>query len=273
MVKDTVLLLTSCINPNGMKFTVLQNKEERKKQYIEAIKFYLANTKFKIVFCDNSGEDLSELKTVEGKGRVEILSFKGNVFDKSLGKGYGEFGIVQYAITNSRFIREASLVIKLTGRLVVDNICEVLKVNRWLLLNPRKFVFATLIMEQKAFDSRCFFASKDFFLHYFVNQPNVINDSKNYYFEHYLYDIIKNLHEDYVVSDFVMPLSINGVSGSTGIVYSSKDLSFGDKLNRVRDYCEYRKKAIKEDKCIMYLHLSFVSAIIRIIKAVFKRVS
>ena len=272
-MKHTVLLMTSCINPMGMKFTMLQDVEERKKQYIKAINFYLENTKYRIVFCDNSGMDLSDLKTVEGKGRLEVLSFEGNDFDKNLGKGYGEFGIIQYAIENSQYIREASCVIKLTGRLIVGNICEVVRLNQWLLLNPRQFVFATPILKQKAFDSRCFSANKDFFLHCFVNQPNTINDTNNYYFEHYLYDAIRSLPSDYIVSDFVLPLTINGVSGSTGCVYNSVDLSREDKLSRIRNYCEFRKKITKSRKGVSYFHLCFVSTIVRIIKAVFKYVS
>ena len=46
---DIVLLLTACINPNGMSYTVVQDIELRKKQYRESLSFYLTHTKYKIV--------------------------------------------------------------------------------------------------------------------------------------------------------------------------------------------------------------------------------
>ncbi|RGZ18921.1 hypothetical protein DXA01_25180 [Bacteroides caccae] len=39
---DVVLLLTACINPNGMLYTTIQDTELRKKHYIESL-FFLFN--------------------------------------------------------------------------------------------------------------------------------------------------------------------------------------------------------------------------------------
>ena len=41
---EYILLLTACINPDGMPFTCLADVGVRKKQYIEALNFYLKNT-------------------------------------------------------------------------------------------------------------------------------------------------------------------------------------------------------------------------------------
>lgn len=35
-----VVLLTACVNPNGMSKTVLQDVELRRKQYVNALNFY-----------------------------------------------------------------------------------------------------------------------------------------------------------------------------------------------------------------------------------------
>ena len=51
---DVVLLLTACINPNGMLYTTIQDTELRKKHYIESLFFYLTKTQYKIVFVENS---------------------------------------------------------------------------------------------------------------------------------------------------------------------------------------------------------------------------
>lgn len=59
---EYILLLTACINPDGMPFTCLADVGVRKKQYIEALNFYLKNTTRKIVFVENSGTDISHLR-------------------------------------------------------------------------------------------------------------------------------------------------------------------------------------------------------------------
>ena len=85
-----ILLLTGCINPAGMSYTTLINPEERKKQYVDAIHFYLSKTNYPIVFSENSGIDISYCFHDDIKsGRLEVLCFHGNQ-DKTRGKGYGE---------------------------------------------------------------------------------------------------------------------------------------------------------------------------------------
>jgi len=59
MIMNAVILLTGCINPDGMPFTKLMDISERQKQYEEAIRFYLKETCLRIVYCDNSGIDIS----------------------------------------------------------------------------------------------------------------------------------------------------------------------------------------------------------------------
>ena len=86
MGKSTVILLTASISPDGMAYTAVQDSNERKRQYIDAIKFYIDSTNYPIIFCNNSGEDLS-VEFPEVRNRVEFLSFFGNDYDKQLGKG------------------------------------------------------------------------------------------------------------------------------------------------------------------------------------------
>ena len=119
-----ILLLTACINPNGMTMTALSDKEERREQYVKAINYYLKNTKFPIVFTENSGTDISTLfENAIKSGRLEYLSFDGN-HAKERGKGYGECEIIQYALKNSTTIQSAKdkRIAKITGRLIIKNI-------------------------------------------------------------------------------------------------------------------------------------------------------
>lgn len=45
---EYILLLTACINPDGMPFTCLADVGVRKKQYIEALNFYLKTQREKL---------------------------------------------------------------------------------------------------------------------------------------------------------------------------------------------------------------------------------
>ena len=96
--EDVVLLITGCICPNqNQRFLVLKDAEERLKQYLDSIRFYIESSPFtKIVFCDNSAyscDSVQELMDVAQKRNktLEWLSFQGN-HEKitEQGKGYGE---------------------------------------------------------------------------------------------------------------------------------------------------------------------------------------
>ena len=128
MRKQTVILLTACISLGGMAFTALQDAGERERQYIDAFNFYVNNTHYPIVFSNNSGEDNST-KITYPEGRVELLSYYGNDYDKLLGKGYGEFQIIEYAFRNSQFLSNAHTVIKITGRLKVFGLSAQIGIN------------------------------------------------------------------------------------------------------------------------------------------------
>lgn len=269
----TVLLLTACINPGGMKYTVLQDAEERKRQYKRAIDYYLANTKYRIVFCENSGADLSELKDPKYASRIEFLSFFGNGYDANYGKGYGEFLIIQYAFENSRFIKDSSMVIKVTGRLCVENLKEIVMWHGWIFGNRKNCFFADGNSNLKEFNSRCFMASKNFFVDYFLTGKMAINDSKGYYFEHYLFDRVKELPDSFIVSDFVIPVSIVGQSGTSGTYYKGIDLGRYEKLRIIRDYCQREKYGYRKSKPMIYYRMCVVSFFVRVVKAVFIRLN
>lgn len=183
LTKNYVLFLTGCIDPNGMSYTVLQNSEIRKSQYIETIKFYLNETNLKILFVENSGNDISDIFIDEIKSkRVEILTFVGNNYDRILGKGYGEMLIIEYAILHSEFLSHSDFVYKITGRYKILNISSFI-INYLgkdvdLLLNFRPCLTWA--------DSR-FFGFKPFFLQqYLLVYKEIVNDQKSINFENAL---------------------------------------------------------------------------------------
>ena len=215
-----ILLLTGCINPNGMTMTALSNQEERKKQYVEAIHFYLSNTRYPIVFSENSGTDISHLFKKEiQSGRLEYLSFSGNQ-NKEKGKGYGECEIIQYALNNSKIIHFAKdkRIAKITGRLIIRNINSIARVHS--ILFPKNSVFCAINSNLSFPDSR-FIIAPECFYQTFLKSKEAINDTQGYFFEHALCDTIKK-EKQYPYSPFLLIPQIEGMSGSSGEIYQKE---------------------------------------------------
>ncbi|WP_406824414.1 hypothetical protein [Pedobacter sp. KACC 23697] len=178
---EKIIFLTGCINPDGMSLTKLQNPVIRRNQYLSSIIFYLENYDLPVLFVENSNTDIRQYlpKNIDVR-RLEILTFDGNSFSKSRGKGYGEMAIIDHAIKNSVFYRNAEFIFKITGRHKVLNFASILNqansdltvdmiVDMW-----NMFAYA---------DSRCWGASKDFISNVFINFWEEVDDSKGYNFE------------------------------------------------------------------------------------------
>ena len=217
MRKQTVILLTACISPGGMAFTALQDAGERERQYLDAINFYVNNTHYSVVFSNNSSEDNST-KITYPEGRVEFLSYYGNDYDKQLGKGYGEFQIIEYAFRNSQILSNSHTVIKITGRLKVLGLAAQIRLASICYWLDTPFILVADIAQKELFArSECIIASKGFYEKYFLVN-NKINDSQHYYFEHLLFDVAAG--SPYALKIFCLPLQVEGISGSTGRKYT-----------------------------------------------------
>ncbi len=216
-----VILLTACINPNGMSFTAIQNVQTRLDQYKEALNWYLKNTKEKIVFAENSLSDFScEYTEYINSGRLEYITFDGNNYDRNIGKGYGEALIIKMALLKSHFIAKSDIVVKITGRLIIKNYRQVVFFCR-----DSKTLYAnsSLVNGQCLCYSVMFITPKVFLSDIFLSDISSLNDSKGYFFEHLLYDsMIKWKKCGGKHLDFLMPLNILGISGSTGEKYVKK---------------------------------------------------
>lgn len=207
-----VILLTGCINPNGMPFTQLIDANEREKQYINAILYYLDNTDCEIVFCENSNTDITPFLNINtAQNRLEVLTFSGNQ-NKQRGKGYGEAEIIEYALLNSSYIQNNCIIIKITGRLIVNNICQIIKS----ITCKHDFVTCLFHSDLKFADSRIFCATTTFFRE-FLNNKELINDYKNAFFEHVLASTV--LASSIHFMPYIEEPLITGISGSTGKQY------------------------------------------------------
>ncbi len=234
-----IILLTGCINPDGMPFTTVTDISVREKQYIEAINFYLHKTDFPIVFAENSGTDISNSRNLfSDKKRLEFICYKGN-FHKNRGKGYGEAEIINYALIHSHIITSKSNdcpIIKITGRLIVENITDIVN-NRFILQNS-KSILVSYNSDFSFADSRIVIAPK-YFYHLFIKHKEEINDFNHQYFENVLSSCIMQ-SSIYHYYPFYYEPQITGQSGTTGEKYISHESSYSRRLS----YMVYALKKI-----------------------------
>lgn len=220
-----ILLLTGCINPNGMPFTSLTDNSVRKEQYIKAINYYIQHTDFPIVFVENSNTDISDcFASTISSNRIEVLTFYGNNY-KNRGKGYGEAEIIEYALKNSQFITSSNrqcTIIKITGRLIVENIKKI--INKRFFFQGNNSIAVSYNTAFTFADSRVIIAPINFYISFLKNKEQ-INDLNKKYFEFVLSDSIKQSKNFHYFPFYVEP-QITGLSGSTGKAYLPHEEDF-----------------------------------------------
>ena len=246
---NTILLLTGCINPNGMPFTQLTNTSERQKQYVDAIHYYINQTNIHIVFCENSSTDISPLFN-NAYDRLEILTFMGHQ-DKQRGKGYGEAEIIEYALRNSSFIHKDYIIIKITGRLIVNNIRQIIDSLKY----EEDFVTCLFHSDLKFADSRIFCGTTAFYKEFLKNKKRM-NDSEGIFFEHVLTSTV--LESSLRFIPFTVEPIITGISGTTGEKYQ---ISFPDKRLRIIYQCYAWMQLAKVYEASPHRHLSIFDRI------------
>jgi hypothetical protein len=131
-----ILLLTATLRPPP-GVSARADPALRLEDYRIALRFYLAMLErgelARLVFVDNSDSDLgalqSEAEAVGLAGRFEFMSFHGLDYPTEYGYGYGEFRLLDHAMTHSRFVNELAdaVVVKVTGRYVVRNLDALLR--------------------------------------------------------------------------------------------------------------------------------------------------
>ena len=225
---NLVILLTGTINPNSFSNLTIKNPEIRRQQYLDAIKFYLKHTKFKIVFTENSGDQLKNFPTQPG--RIEYLSFESAPIIPDRGKAYKEMEIIDFALQNSSFLREAKSVVKITGRLKVLNI-KMLSRKFIKLKNIKSNLVYVYSYKLKNMDSRCFFFTLDFWPYLKFEGRNI---SQKYNFELTLWDATYEYQklQGKNFLPFDAPLRIKGVSGAYGNNYKHNLLTHYARLIR-----------------------------------------
>ena len=89
-MSHVVLLFTATIDPKGMTHLARSDPSVRENDYQISLDRWLKHVDCPVVFCENSGHDLSRIRRVAGvsAGRqVELLQFDGQTYPRHLGKG------------------------------------------------------------------------------------------------------------------------------------------------------------------------------------------
>jgi len=218
MENDILLLLTGTINTQNKMFTALTDKDQRKREYISTIQFYLKNFDFPVVFVENSGEDISAFFTQSiQENRLEILTFQGNDYPPELGKGTGEMRCMEHGVKNSRLLRADHFVFKITGRYIVRNLNKYVQYYRD---NPHIHILADLTNNFRLSASG-FFGFRPFFVsEYLLKKAPLLNDTEHRYFEHMLARaVLDALSNDVSFSLLKYYPKISAISGTTAKKY------------------------------------------------------
>ncbi len=111
-----------------MRFTARNDPAVRLRDYAESLRRWSVETDLPIVFCENSGADLRPLQKDLGDAaaRIEWLGFTAPEFPERRGKGYGEALILRHALERSCHIGPDTRIVKITGRLFVENTASIL---------------------------------------------------------------------------------------------------------------------------------------------------
>lgn len=209
------------VNHPGAAHWAISGTEERLSQYLSSLNFAIDHYHLitKIVFCENTGytHDYTSLimKAHEKGKELEVLTFQGNrqaITQK--GKGYGEGETIEYAINHSNLLKDCSLFYKLTGRLVVENMDQLVAATK----DENAFIWhPKAIYQTKANHIETYFfkTGKIFYKERLQNVYKEVDENNFQYIEHLFYEKLKLLN----IRSFKYPLQISGNSGTSGKPY------------------------------------------------------
>lgn len=214
-------VITGTIKPAiQMSQLVLRDEEERLKQYEDSIRFLLCSHAFsKVVFCENSHygtERLSYLTEIarENGVELELLSFQGNEEKACIhGKGYGEGEIMDHVFSHSKLIRAEDYFVKITGRLRIDNIKDIvncMKQQRTYFNIPNRNL-------RNIYDTRMYGMPVNQFKDCFLHSYGQVMDEQGIFLEVVYTKILKE--RNIKVHNFPNYPRVVGISGSGGVVY------------------------------------------------------
>jgi hypothetical protein len=230
------ILLTSAVRVSA-PYTKLVDEKERVALTIESIeKWLFIDKNLRIVLCDGSGYDFSKIVSESFPGaNIECLYFNNNRdLVLAYGKGFGEGEIVQYAIDNSKHLRNSEYFAKCTSKLWVPNFFQLLVDWNGQLLCDCGFTFKNKYWATSFdyVDTKFYIVSKAFYLENLARAHTNVRDHDGHSLEVCFRDEILTRKIGGVMFNH-RPL-YGGVSGSSATRYRATN-GFRDKIKyRIR---------------------------------------
>ena len=183
-------LLTGTIDPKKTPFVQRNDPKLREQDYLKALRVLLQAVKEPVVFCENSGSNLSRIQALlarKSKAEYDIVRSETSEAVQNRGKGYGEFLLLEQALKESALLGQVDYVVKITGRYRIRNLAALLAP-----LEAGNDVFAMCAMhwERSWADSGFVVFRPAFFFDYWCRCKEKIDDIAGYYMEHALHDAL-----------------------------------------------------------------------------------
>jgi len=170
-VERSLLLLTATVAPNSIQKIVLTNPDERLVQYLTNIRKTIKRTaslNLDILIAENSG---NVGLIADGLGRDIVNTNKIKFISCKMGKSFSKKGIssneheILRIVSNEFDFENYSMIWKLTGRLSIDNISQIITQSSGDLRANSYF------LDQHTFDARFFGLRRDLFLQFARYDP------------------------------------------------------------------------------------------------------
>lgn len=230
-MENNTLVITGSIDISQFEipFTEIKNLNDRLNQYLYSLEYAIINYKAvkNIIFCDNTNyeynyEPLYKIAETNNKN-LEVLSFLGDYESiQKRGKGYGEGEIIEYILNNSQLIKSWDCFYKLTGRLIVSNMDEIIfksTDDNIFIYQPKQLTR----LRKNHIETFFYKVNSNFYNSNLRTSYKEVSDSDDYFLEHVFYDKLEN--SSLAIKSFYKYPLIVGKSGSTGKNYDLSTFS------------------------------------------------
>jgi hypothetical protein len=218
---DFSIILTCTINPIQMPNLARSNPEIRFQDYKKSFNFWVNNTFVnKIILIENSNYDLSYFnkiaKDIKNKEIEIISSNSNNRYDKSLGKGYGQYLCLKEVFDQSQIAKTTKYFVDVTGRHCIKNFKAIIED----IIKNESDIYINITDNLKFADANIYGGTKKFFINYLLPETKKTNDSQNNIFENCVASAtLKAVSDGMNLSKTPIYADIEGFIGTNGKKY------------------------------------------------------
>jgi hypothetical protein len=248
MSQHIILIMTACIQvPQenlGIHDIYRSDTLVRFNDYKTSLKSWLGHQDDRItgiVFIENSGYDLSELKEMAASENrfhrnIEFLQLIGGPIPPGVHYGYAPLEMIDYAFENSALIAKSDYIMNVTGRLyfpTASRLIDKLK-NHLFIADSRDYGFFHI--QRHYILVTIFIAKTDFYRKYLYNTRHTMAHKKNDHMETLYFSILKPLY-DKNPKQFILRFPFNvepvGIGAHLNVSYQSRKKRIASSLRNV----------------------------------------